>query len=659
MKKIIVVFKTHLDIGFTDFAQKVTENYIANYLPDAMKVASRMRGEKEGFIWTTGSWLIEKYLEEGKERDLLVQAIQNGEIRWHGMPFTTHTELMSKELFQYGLGISRKLDQRFGMNTIAAKMTDVPGHTRAMIPYLVKAGIRFLHIGVNPASRCPGVPALFWWKAVTGEQILVMYNNDYGVLTSIGNGGTAVYFAHTGDNSGSQSAEEIRQVYRQLHRDYPEAVLCAGTLEDVAAEALTQENLPVIDQEIGDSWIHGVGTDPKKVCQFRGILRLHDVLQEEDNQRMYKELLLVPEHTWGLDEKTWLGETKELGYLKGEHTIFKKEEFQKARKTEKFQRMEASWQEQRDYVEKGAGAVSHGARSLTEKVMEEYKREPWNTKGYEQLYAADLQSKDGGWAKQSPEREIVQWTAAGYNVAVDGQGTLCRLSRDGRILADEEHRLGGFSYEVFSKNEYDTFLKAYVVSSEEWAIEDFSKIGMEKAVSDSKEYLPQVQSVHGKDNTLVIAMQLPEEAVTLYGGMRHLELVVRFCEEHVDFDFAWWGKEPTRVAEASWLKFCLCEDVCQIQKMGAWIRPDEVVQYGNRRMHAVDEGVRFENYVLRTLDAPLVSVGERALLKFPDTLPKLDCGIYCNLHNNVWGTNFPMWYEEDARFRFVLQKNSD
>lgn len=47
MKKIIVVFKTHLDIGFTDFAQKVTENYMANYLPDAMKVASRMWGKKK------------------------------------------------------------------------------------------------------------------------------------------------------------------------------------------------------------------------------------------------------------------------------------------------------------------------------------------------------------------------------------------------------------------------------------------------------------------------------------------------------------------------------------------------------------------------------------------------------------------------------------
>jgi hypothetical protein len=25
-----------------------------------------------------------------------------------------------------------------------------------------------------------------------------------------------------------------------------------------------------------------------------------------------------------------------------------------------------------------------------------------------------------------------------------------------------------------------------------------------------------------------------------------------------------------------------------------------------------------------------------------------------NLHNNVWSTNFPLWYEDDGQFRFRL-----
>ena len=28
--------------------------------------------------------------------------------------------------------------------------------------------------------------------------------------------------------------------------------------------------------------------------------------------------------------------------------------------------------------------------------------------------------------------------------------------------------------------------------------------------------------------------------------------------------------------------------------------------------------------------------------------------MHFNLVNNLWGTNFVMWYEDDARFRFSL-----
>ena len=134
IKKIIVIFKTHLDIGFTDFSENVTKKYMESYLPGAA-VATKELKEKNGdarLVWTTGSWLIEEYLRThtGTEGDAVRKCIENGDICWHGLPFTTHTELMSTELFEYGLSISQKLDKTFGKKTIAAKMTDVPGHTK-------------------------------------------------------------------------------------------------------------------------------------------------------------------------------------------------------------------------------------------------------------------------------------------------------------------------------------------------------------------------------------------------------------------------------------------------------------------------------------------------------------------------------------------------
>ena len=29
-------------------------------------------------------------------------------------------------------------------------------------------------------------------------------------------------------------------------------------------------------------------------------------------------------------------------------------------------------------------------------------------------------------------------------------------------------------------------------------------------------------------------------------------------------------------------------------------------------------------------------------------------GVHFCLLNNLWGTNFPMWFEEDCRFRFKI-----
>lgn len=637
MNKIIVLFKTHLDLGFTDLAECVKDNYMKNYLPNAMRIAKEMRGQEERFIWTTGSWLIERYLEEGGDSDQLEEAIRLGEVRWHGLPFTTHTELMDQGLFRFGLDISGKLDRRFHMNTRAAKMTDVPGHTIAMLPLLAKAGIRFLHIGVNPASTRPEVPSLFRWRAEGGEEIVVMYHNDYGELMEIGISGTAVCFAHTGDNSGPQSVEQIQEIYRKLHRDYPEAKLCAGTLEDVAKVALREKGLSVITSEIGDTWIHGAGTDPHKVNLFRALLRMKDHLPEESMRNIYREILPVPEHTWGLDEKTWLGKTRELGELAGEHKNFIKTEFMQARTTEKYRHMEESWKEQRAYVERALKVLENMDPEYAASVSEGYKREATSTIGY-------LKAQPG---------QIFE--LSGYQISVNQQGAVCWLMKNERVLADKDHLLGGFLYEVFSEKEYARFKSQYVTSDETWAIEDFGKIGISEAVGRYQEYRPEVSQICYFGSRIVISMKLPAEAVEKFGGMEQLELLLNLTKEAVYFDFAWFGKQATRIAEASWLQFHPMGKINEVQKMGSWINPYSVVSKGNRSLHAVFSGVRTQDQIFETLDAPLVNLGKPSLLNFTNELPSETEGFSVNLHNNVWGTNFPMWYEEDARFRFVVR----
>jgi len=51
-------------------------------------------------------------------------------------------------------------------------------------------------------------------------------------------------------------------------------------------------------------------------------------------------------------------------------------------------------------------------------------------------------------------------------------------------------------------------------------------------------------------------------------------------------------------------------------------------------------------------DSPVAAPGKPSLLDFNNTQPDLRMGISFNLYNNVWGTNFPMWYDQDGISRF-------
>lgn len=60
-KRIHLVFKTHLDIGFTDHAANVRRQYHEQFIPQAIATGEHFFAENPqapAFIWTTGAWLI-------------------------------------------------------------------------------------------------------------------------------------------------------------------------------------------------------------------------------------------------------------------------------------------------------------------------------------------------------------------------------------------------------------------------------------------------------------------------------------------------------------------------------------------------------------------------------------------------------------------------
>jgi hypothetical protein len=58
---------------------------------------------------------------------------------------------------------------------------------------------------------------------------------------------------------------------------------------------------------------------------------------------------------------------------------------------------------------------------------------------------------------------------------------------------------------------------------------------------------------------------------------------------------------------------------------------------------------------LTPLDTPLVGPADATFMRFNPEPPRFDAGLRFNLHNNKWGTNFPMWWgAERFTARYVL-----
>lgn len=699
LERVHVIFKTHLDIGFTHSAANVARQYREEFIPKALDLAERMADDPgaDRFVWTVGSWLIQHYLELADEADRkrMERAIERGFIAWHALPFTTHTELMDPRLFTDGLSLSRRLDERYGKTTIAAKMTDVPGHTIAMVPLLQEAGVRYLHIGVNPASKLPAVPKLFRWRTSDGAEIIVNYAGTYGEVLEADGLKDALVFAHTGDNCGPPAEAEIRAQFAELRQRFPGAEVMASTLDAFAARLeAVRDRLPVVTEEIGDTWIHGAATDPRKLAEYRELLRLRrrwladgGIGQDDaDYRAMSEALMLVAEHTWGLDVKKWLPDFRhyakadfrdararddvdptdipaKYGYIgafaldefdKQSSALFNKESSRRS-----YSMLESSWAEQRGYVTRAAQALRPELRQEAERAL------------------ANLTPRKSHLSGAVPRLARTSCRGGRFEVAFSERGAIIDLiDGNGKNWTSERYPLGEFVYETFGTEDYARYFRTYMENlpvTHPWADADFGKPGFEQVrpLPAHRLYSPVLDALEFQElaasDRYVMRLRLPAEAAERYGAPRELELAYDFPhrESALDVTLQWFGKEANRLPEACWLSCGLAVDnpnLWMMNKLGRAVSPLQVVKDGNRNLHAVDAGVFYEGAdgkaAIENLDAALVAPGERRMLRFDNTFASLEQGWHFNLHNNIWGTNFPMWYGEDAKFRFRVKLES-
>lgn len=685
-KTVFIAFKTHFDIGFTDLSERVVAEYASVQIPAVSETSRRLYDASgERFVWTMPAWPIYNILRNGgpaaEEADRL---IRNGNLVWHALPFTFHSEICGEEDFTRSLYYSAELTKRYGFAPRTAKMTDVPEHTRQIVSLLYHGGVRFFHLGCNAGSMPAEVPFLFWWKAADDSRLLTMYNpGAYGTPSKPPEDWPYSSWMHlcmTNDNVGCPSAEHVEEVLAAARRENPDAEVRIGSMDDFY-DRISQEDLstlPVLNQELSDSWIHGVGTYPAEVGRMRRLRRSLCEAEKAANllsvysgrgenrygdmiRQTYENIHLFNEHTWGIDVKVYIGSPR----------YYEKLKFLEKKETPAYQYLEKSWNEQRARAQSAGEGYSRIAQGLEEEMAEIAGRDqlavyvPHKLNGPVPLYVQGLQENEGlADADGSPLYElstaegrafVLPDTQSGFHLyTITGQKPVMQTSslevreegdilyagnrfvqvgihrKTGRMVSlydcinrkEWAHgsRPYGFSYDIIGFDTIERFKKDYIYTESEWIDHDLGRDDYPNVEDCS--FTPDSARVSHRafEHEIVITCEfsMPEEAVSLYGcpAAVTLEIDVRECSEAVRFKLKIAGKPASPYAEAGHMSFPLSLDNprYRINKLGAPLNPAADI-------------VNAANHSLYCLDEYVdVSDGEHGMCVLSPDTPLLQLG---------------------------------
>jgi hypothetical protein len=645
VKRVLVMFKCHLDVGFVDTQAAIVKKYFDVYFPQAIQLAEDLRkSSEERYVWTTGSWLIYQYLEQAAPtgRKRMERALTAGDVAWHALPFTWQTELLDEEFITGAIGFSKSLDKRFGRVTTGAKMTDVPGHCRGLIKPLSASGVKLLNIGVNSASTPPDVPDAFLWKDPEGASLVMLYHRKaYGGVIRIPHSDLAIAVEMRDDNAGPHTPEEIHQIYAELKQQFPLASISAASLADIAnAVEPFRAQLPVVTQEIGDTWIYGAASDPLKLARFRELQRLRTSwlrrakLKSRDTADMafLSKLSLAVEHTWGTDTKTWL----DFDHYTPADLAGKLDD-------PKYRTVTGSWIEKRKDIDDAVASLPSVLRDEAN------------------VRLAALTPRRPATSALQPHDPKAPLDTAHFIVAIDPESGAIHQLRDKithREWASPQNPMSVLSYQTFSKDDYDRFLASYITLQTEWAPKDFGKPNIEKFGAQSRLFAPKLKACWMAEtpqaHRLLSHLQSSDQAG--WPEDIYIDMLLPKSKKEIRIDLSWFGKRANRLPEALWITFNPLHVEprnWRLHKLGRPISPYDVVSNGGRHLHAVN-AVSNGDLRLETLDAALVALSQMSPIYFSKSEPELLHGVHVNLFNNAWGTNYVQWFGEDMRFRFVL-----
>jgi len=697
VNSVHVINSCHLDIGFADSSANIVNEYFHNYLPKA--AVTTVHGMPLRFMFQ--SWIVDLFFscEENfipiylpnvicpnkTEIDLVTKGIASESITWHAFPHNAQLEIMSEYMLDAGFELTRQLDEKFNQpakNVLSQR--DVPGITVGAIPTFKRNNISGVSIGCNDGTTPPSVPPCFLWKdtaSSSGDDILGLFNwPGYGRISAdasipiekqqmfcrVESFDHALIYNWNGDNAGPFDQEEYERLYARLALSFPNADIFSSTFSNFTGHLETvREKLPVVSEEIGDSWIYGVPSDPQKVSRMRAMGRAwktfvdsafsgnvtHAMRSDSDLLRATKLALKLGEHTWGKDVKknlvdndSWRNDDFERAKAKGSSNA------------SQYEALELSWWEQRAWgIASPIDLLTKSGHPLADLVRDEF----------DQLRPRMPATKNGELGKVNET-----YTCDGViSLAFNEEGAISYLEHESSIWASEEKTLVRPVYRSYSAQDVQNFFSTYVRSNQSWVEHDYGKPNLPKVgVPVGQLWTPRLKSIflnrtHHTSSVCSFLLEWSFEDVVHreYGGpaVGFTRVDIDSEERTLNVTLSMFNKTTTRLPEAMFVQFQVAPAVddsetnWEANKLGQWIGPANIVDGGTKHLHGVSQkGLRAsrrggaETLEISSVDFAVANFG--ALQAYPSpintTADTKTHGASFVLWDNLWGTNYVMWW---------------
>ena len=341
---LLLVPHTHLDVGYTDYQEKVAEIQ-SRELDEAMALIR----EHPGFRYSPdGYWSVRQYMagRSEEQQKQLFQMVKDKKIFVPTVEASLLTGFASLETLIRSLYPAFEFHQKHGGDSDYADITDVPSYSWSYSSVLSSAGLKYFVAGSDNDNG----PILlysrlnekspFWWEGPDGNKILMWYSVSYTQLDYLFGGyqgrlatgreslprflqayshdsykaNSVIVYGSQVENTDlfpqqAAIADNWNKLYAYPHFEYSGF---ADAISTIAKQL--GDSIPVVRGDGGPYWEFGIASSAASAAiareaeqralgaeEFSTVSGLADPGLRSDPEalkRLWENLVLYSEHTW-------------------------------------------------------------------------------------------------------------------------------------------------------------------------------------------------------------------------------------------------------------------------------------------------------------------------------------------------------------------------